>query len=153
MSHPITSNSVMTGTFLVGTACLAFYLAWPLSGFTEVGLGSGFVPKSLAALQLLLGIALIVTGVMESGGIRTASPGGWKRRPLLTLVAIAFFGLTIERLGLAIALSGMVLIACCANPETKLREAAALAVGSAVVSYLVFVRALGLFIPLWPTIG
>jgi hypothetical protein len=47
-------------------------------------------------------------------------------------------------------LTGLVLIACTANRGTKFYEALALAFGSAVFSALLFVKALGLSIPIWP---
>ena len=71
--------------------------------------------------------------------------------PWWCLAAIAFFGVTIERMGLVIALTGLVLIACAANRGTKFHEALALAFGSAVLSALLFVKALGLSIPIWPS--
>jgi hypothetical protein len=68
----------------------------------------------------------------------------------MVLVAIAFFTLTIERMGLVISVVGLVLIACSANRETRMRETFALAAGAAAFSALLFVKALGLSIPMWP---
>jgi hypothetical protein len=142
-------NKVMTGSFLILVALLAFYLSWPLSARTEVGLGAGFVPRMLAIIQLGLGGVILVSGFLTVGG----KSERWQIRPLLILAGIGFFGLTIERLGLAIALTGLVLIGCLANRETKVSEALALAVGSVVFSELVFVKALGLSIQLWPSVS
>jgi putative tricarboxylic transport membrane protein len=140
-------NGVLTGVFLILVALLAFYLAWPLSSTTEVGLGPGYVPKMFAIMLLALGALLIGDGFVEEG----EAPERWHWRPLvLVLGSVAFFALTIERMGLVVALTGLVLISCAANRETKFYEAVALAIGSVVVSALLFVKALGLSIPMWP---
>jgi hypothetical protein len=142
------AKSVFTGTFLVLVAILGFYLVYPLSNFTEVGLGPGFTPRAFAAIQLAIGAAVIASGFVRNG--EPTEP--WQFRPLLIIVAIIFFGLAIETMGLAIALFGLVLIACSANRGTKLTEALYLAAGTVVFSIIVFVKALGLSIPLWPSL-
>jgi len=140
-------NEVLTGIFLILVALLAFYLAWPLSSTTEVGLGPGYVPKMFAVIQFAIGVIMIVNGFVQAG--EATEP--WHLRPLvLILASIAFFAMTIERMGLVLALTGLVLIGCAANRDTKFREAIALAIGSVVFSVIVFVKALGLTIPLWP---
>ena len=141
------SNQVFTGVFLILVAMLAFYLAWPLGRTTEVGLGPGFVPYMFAFAQVILGGMLVMQGFR---GDRQPADA-WKLRPLvLVLASVAFFALSIQKMGLVVALSGLVLISCAAHQETTWREALALAIGSVVVSALVFVKALGLVIPIWP---
>jgi putative tricarboxylic transport membrane protein len=140
-------NAVLTGAFLVLVALLALYLSWPLSSGTDVGLGPGFVPKMFALIQFGIGGLLIGMGFVHQGEAAEA----WHPRPLFFILAsIAFFAMTIDRMGLIVALTGLVLISCLANRGTTLREALALAAGSAVVSVLLFVKALGLSIPIWP---
>lgn len=140
-------NMVLTGVFLILVALLAFYVSWPLGSGTEVGLGPGYMPRVFAAVQFGLGVIMIVDGCVQAG----QAPDSWHLRPLvLVLASVAFFAVTIERLGLVIALTGLVLIACTANRHTRFYEAAALAVGAVVFSVLVFVKALGLSLLLWP---
>jgi putative tricarboxylic transport membrane protein len=141
-------NLVLTGVFLILVSLLAFYLASPLSSSTEVGLGPGFVPKLFAFIQLGLGVLLIASGFLTKVG-EESEP--WQLRPLvLILASIAFFAMTIDRMGLIVAMTGLVLIGCAANRETTFREALTLAFGTVVVSALLFVKALGLSIALWP---
>ncbi len=142
-------NLALTGLFLILVALLAFYLAWPLSSRTEVGLGPGFVPKAFALIQLVIGVIMIGTGFVQPGEPSEA----WHLRPLVfVLLAVAFFAFAIERMGLVIALTGLVLISCLAHRGTTWREALALAAGSVVVSVILFVKLLGLSIALWPSI-
>jgi len=146
MQHIKNLNQVMTGIFLILVSFLAFYVAWPLSSATDVGLGPGFVPRMFAGIQLGLGALLIGSGFLSTGEAHES----WQLRPLIVLAAITFFCVTIERMGLVVALTGLVLIACTANRGTKFYEALALAIGSAVCSALLFVKVLGLSIPIWP---
>ena len=140
-------NEVMTGGFLILVSLLAFYLASSLSSNTEVGLGPGYVPKMFAVIQFALGVILIGSGFIKSGD--AAEP--WQLRPMtLILSSIVFFAVSIERLGLVIAVVGLVLISCAANRGTTLKESLALAIGSAAVSAILFVKLLGLSIGLWP---
>ena len=140
---------MLTGIFLILVALLALYVSWPLSSKSEVGLGPGYAPKMFALIQLVLGAVMLVHGFLQPG----EAPEPWHLRPLvLILGSVAFFAISIERLGLVIALVGLVLIGCAANRGTKFREALALAIGSAVFSWLVFVKALGLTIRMWPSI-
>lgn len=142
-------NQALTGTFLILVALLAFYLAWPLSSKTEVGLGPGFVPKAFAVVQLVLGAIMVVAACLVPG--EASEP--WQLRPLvLVLASVAFFAISIERMGLVISVTGLVLISCAANRGTTWREALALAAGSAIVSVLLFVKLLGLTITVWPPI-
>jgi len=147
MNHIKDMNEVMTGIFLILVALLAFYLAWPLSSTTDVGLGPGYVPKMFAVIQFAIGAIMIVNGFVQAG---EATESLHLRPLVLILAAIAFFAMTIERMGLAVALTGLVLIGCAANRGTKVHEALALAFGSVVVSALLFVKGLGLSIAIWP---
>ena len=140
----------MTGVFLILVSLLAFYLSWPLSSRTEVGLGPGFIPKMFALVQLIFGAIMIAHGCIKAG----EPTESWHWRPLILILgSVTFFAMSIERLGMVIAITGLVLLSCAANRDTRFREAVALALGSVVFSVLVFVKALGLTIPLWPQIS
>ena len=140
-------NQVLTGIFLILVALLAFYLSWPLSSGTQVGLGPGYIPRLFAFIQLALGVILVVSGLMTAG----EAPDSWQLRPvLLILGSIIFFAVSVERLGMVISVVGLVLISCAANRGTTLKEAVILAVASAAVSALLFVKLLGLSIAVWP---
>ena len=140
-------NDVLAGGFLILVALLAFYLAWPLGRSSTVGLGPGYVPKALAGMLLIFGLVIALGGLLVEGEAREP----WFPRPLLLILSsIVYFAVTIEGLGLVIALFGLVHIACAANRDTRLHEAALLALGSVVFSVLLFVKALGLPLRLWP---
>jgi len=140
-------NEVMTGIFLILVALLGFYLTAPLGKGSTASLGPGFVPNLLAGVQLIIGLVMVVHGFVKAG----ESPEPWHLRPLVLVTgSVAFFAATIQSMGLVIAITGLVLISCAANRGTTWREALVLAIGSVVVTTLLFVKALGLVMPLWP---
>jgi hypothetical protein len=150
MMRPRNLNEMLTGAFLVAVALAALILAWPLSSRTDIGLGPGFVPKTLAVVLLAMGALMIVHG-KRWGDAETPDP--WHLRPvILVLASVAFFAATIESFGMVVALAGLVLIAGVANSEARLWETLALAAVAVVASALVFVKALGLQIPIWPVL-
>jgi hypothetical protein len=141
-------NGVLIGAFLVLVALAALVLAWPLSSRSDVGLGPGFAPKMLAVVLLAMGTLMTVHGICWGAA---EAPEPWHVRPVvLVLGSVAFFAATIESFGMVVALTGLVLISCVANSEARLWETLALAAAAVVASALVFVKALGLQIPVWP---
>lgn len=147
MQHARNSNQMMAGGFLMAVALLGLYLAWPLGTGGELGLGPGYLPRMHGFLLLAVGAIMVGHGFLQNG----EAPERWHLRPLLlVLAAIGFFAFAIQRFGLVIALTGLVLIACTANREVRLLESLALAAAAVVFSLLVFVKGLGLGLPVWP---
>jgi hypothetical protein len=64
--------------------------------------------------------------------------------------ALVAFGLTLERVGLVLAILLMVAIASLAARGLKLWEALAAAAGLIAISWTIFIVGLGLPLPLWP---
>jgi ABC-type multidrug transport system permease subunit len=63
---------------------------------------------------------------------------------------VVIFGLTLPRLGMALALPLLVGVGSLASGEFHLREVLINAVVLTVGCWLVFIKGLGLIIPLWP---
>jgi putative tricarboxylic transport membrane protein len=79
--------------------------------------------------------------------------GGLRLLPLLIIaLGVCLFGLAIERLGLLIALIVATAVTAFASRESRPLEVAALALVLAIFSVAVFVLALRLPLPLWPSI-
>src|SRR5262245_13715943 len=139
-------NDVLAGLFLILVASLALVLAWPLRIGSTAAMGPGYLPKLLIAMQLVFGLAVLAQGVFGAPD-RLES---WSLRPLVfILAAVAFFGLTIERFGLVAAVLGLVILATLAHRGTRPVEGLLLAAVLAAFSVLVFVKALGLPMPVW----
>ncbi len=114
--------------------------------------GPGYFPFGLGALLALLGaIELFKALTIETEGGDPVGAFAWK--PLIVILgAVAFFGVALPRLGLVITLPLLVFISSWASDEFSWKAAVANAVVLVVMSWLIFIKGLGLIIPMWPTI-
>ncbi len=127
---------------------LAFLIAgWSLRQGTLFDMGPGYFPRYVAGLAILIGLVLIAKGMVA----RNVALPRIAFRPLsCVLASVVFFGFAIETLGLPLTVIFTIILASLSVPELKWRRIAMLAVGMSVFVSLIFVRALGLPIPLWP---
>ena len=150
MRRNIDLVDLVSGLFLIGIALIALALVWRLRVGTVVEMGPGYAPQLFCYMQIALGALIAVRSIF--GGARTLE--SWAPRPILWILAsVTFFGLAIERLGLAVAVVGLVILSCLAHRGTNPLHAALLGFGLAAFSVVVFVTALGLPIPVWPNVG
>ena len=112
--------------------------------------GAGYFPLGLAILLALLGAFVLFKSLtIESEGGDPIGAFAW--RPLIVIVvAIAVFGLMLERLGLALTVPVLIAISSLAGDEFHWRGVVANAVVLTVGSWAIFVWGLKLTIPLWP---
>ena len=140
-------NDVLAGLFLIAVASLALVLTWHLRSGSAVSMGPGYLPKLLVFIQLMVGFGIVAQGIF--GAPDRLEP--WSLRPIVwILVSVAFFGVTIERFGLVVAVFGLVVLSALAHRGTRPVEGFLLAAVLAAFSVLVFVKALGLPMPVWP---
>ncbi len=113
--------------------------------------GPGYFPFGLGLLLALLG-ALILFQALAIETEDGAPIGRWAWKPLLTIAgAVALFGWTLPRLGMALALPLLIVIASLAGDDLRWRDLLLNCVVLTVGSWLIFVVGLKLVIPLWPT--
>ena len=126
---------------------------------TGARMGPGYFP-------LILGVILALIGVTISLKALTSGPEGgdpigkwaWKQVFFILLANFAFGillvgipSLGIPGLGLMVAIVALVVIASVAGYTFNIKEVIGLALVLAVGSYVVFVWALNLQFPVWPT--
>jgi hypothetical protein len=112
--------------------------------------GAGFLPLALAVLMLLLGVIVLFKSLtIETEGGDPIGSIAW--RPLfVVLAAIGVFGLSIERLGLVIAVPLLIGLVSFAGGEFRWRSVVASAIVLTLFAWAVFGVALKLQMPLWP---
>lgn len=112
--------------------------------------GPGYFPFGLGVLLALLGgMVLFKALTLESEGGDPIGPIAW--RPLLVIVlAIAFFGFALPRLGLACTLPVLIVLSALAGSEFRWRDVLVTSVVLTVGSWALFIVGLKLTIPLWP---
>jgi drug/metabolite transporter (DMT)-like permease len=113
--------------------------------------GAGYFPLILSVIMAILGaVVLFKSLTIETEGGDPIGSIAW--RPLLVIVvAIAVFGLSINRLGLAISIPILIVITSLAGDEFHWLGVLGSAVVLTVFSWLIFVYGLKLTIPMWPS--
>jgi len=113
--------------------------------------GPGYFPFGLGVILALIGAAILFTSltVEVEGGDKL---GDWPlKQGAIILGAVVLFGLLLPRLGMAATLPVLIVISSFASGEFKLTEVVINAVVLTVGSWAIFIKGLGLTIPLWPT--
>jgi hypothetical protein len=130
----------------IGIVALAIVRDYPMG--TASNMGPGYFPAALALVLCAIGIASVIFS------IRTTEEREVPEWPALPAIAIAVsvlaFGLLVTQAGLVIA--STVLLCCLSYNRITTRplEFIVLTLGLVVFSSLLFVKALGIPLPLWP---
>jgi hypothetical protein len=113
--------------------------------------GAGYFPLGLAVILAVLGsVVLFKSLTIESEGGDPIGSFAW--RPLVVIVfGIAMFGLLLERLGLAVTVPVLIVIASFAGDEFHWKGVLANAIVLTVGAWAIFVWGLKLTIPVWPS--
>jgi len=127
----------------VGVAFAGFGRHYPMG--TTMRMGPGYFPALIAGLLALIGLALIIRSFLR--------PGPFVGRLALSKIALVtlssvLFALSLRRLGLAGALILLVVVSAYASKRFRWPVALILAVALAAGSSIIFVRLLGLPIPI-----
>jgi hypothetical protein len=132
--------------FLVALGALGFALSSQLSVGSAASMGPGYVPRGLAAIIMLYGVALGIRA-MFSG--QQSFPEIAFRPLILISASVAVFAIVLPLVGLAVTSAAVVICAGFAAYDVRLRENVVLAVVLATFAVLLFVKALGLPIAVW----
>lgn len=136
------------GLALLALAFVAYFNMTKLGSMRGFQMGAGTVPRLFTMLMGGLAILIIVGSLTKRGPKLENFP--W-RGPLFVILAVAFFGLSIRTLGLAVTGVITVLLAGSAVDDFRIKEGAVFAVAITTFCALLFPYALGQPIPLWPT--
>lgn len=124
----------------------AFYIAQDYPMGTAVRMGPGYFPRVLGTLLALIGLVSLARSFLRPG--ESIGRLAW-REVLLVLGATVMFGLLVRGAGLALSLIVLVVLSAYASRQFRLRTSVLLALGLAVFSVLVFIKGLGIPLPLW----
>ena len=131
---------------LIGVAFLSF--GRELEMGTSFRMGPGYFPTILSVLMILLGLTMALLAWRKP-----ATEGGLGQVPwvgiALVVVPVLVFGLTLRGLGLAPVLVLVVFATAWASRHARLRSSVPLALGMAVFCSFLFIKGLGLPLPLF----
>ena len=113
--------------------------------------GPGYFPFGLGILLALIGALVLFKALtIETEGGDKIGPVAWK--PLgIVLGSVALFGFLLPWLGMILTLPVLIVISALAGDEFHFGEALVNAAVLTVGSWLVFIKGLGLVLPLWPS--
>jgi hypothetical protein len=146
-------KNVLAGLMFMSVAALGLWLSRDYPIGTALRMGTGYVPRLLCWILLGLGAVIFVQGMYEARtrGVRTAGRGGSAWRPLICVtLSLLVFALTLERLGLVIAILLLTGIGSLAARNLRPIETAVAALALIALSWGIFIVGLGLTIPVWP---
>ena len=142
------SKDLWSGIIFLALGCAAVSLGRNHPMGTAMRMGPAYFPTMLGLLLALIGLAVVLRALVRPG---PAVSQFALRKPVLVLGATVLFGLLLRPLGLAGALVLLVVLSACASERFRWPVALALGVGLAVGSSILFVRLLGLPIPILGT--
>ena len=138
--------------FWAGLMFIAFGIgfAWVAQNYqmgTSVRMGPAYFPTVLGWLLAVLGLAILLQSFISTG----PPVAKFYFRPLVLIVlAVVLFGILLKPLGLVLSIAVLVGLGAFGGFEFKSKEVAILYVVLAIFSVWVFVKGLGLPIPVWP---
>ena len=114
-------------------------------------MGPAYFPTILGGLLTLIGSIGIVRSMVKSGG----AVGRFAVREIvLVMLSVIVFGILVRGAGLALAVIAVIMVSGYASIKFKVVPYLLLAVGMAVFCVLIFVKALGLPMPMFgPWLG
>ena len=152
-------RELTAGACLLGIAAIALWQGSDLELGTLRQMGPGMLPRVLAVLVGLCGVAIGVRSLLHAAPqVAGAAPSveaarsvwGALRAPLFLVLAATVFGLCVRPLGLVIASPLAIVISTWASPETKRLESLLFALGMTAFCLVLFWTLLKLPIPVAP---
>jgi len=130
--------------------------AWGATDYsfgTSARPGPAYFPFGLGIILALLGVATIFEALVSKAQDGDLI-GSIVWRPLLIILgAVVGFGFLLPRAGLVITLPFLIVLSSWASDEFRLTTALISSVVLTVASWLIFVKGLGLTIPMWPALA
>ena len=141
-------EDVLTGLLFLFVAAIGLWVSRDYPIGTATRMSTGYVPRLLCWILLLLGMAIAIIGLRNAErGQQDAA--AW--RPLLFIpLALVAFALLLDRAGLIIASAALIGLGSLANRDLRALEVVVAAVLLVAFVYGIFVWALGLSIQVWP---
>jgi hypothetical protein len=141
-------KDLLAGAIFVAFGTATFFVARGYEIGTAVHMGPGYFPAAVGLVLMAIGVAAIIRGAIS----KTPDPISPHRLlPLVLIFAgVLAFSLLIERAGLVVASAALIGLACFERLRSKPLEVLIIYVTLTVFSAVVFVKLLGLQLPLFP---
>ena len=137
------NKDFLAGSLFIAAGALFFWIGRDYGMGTGRRMGPGYFPTVLSVLLMLIGAGVMLASFRskeEAAGI------AW-RGIVSVVIGTVVFGLLIRDGGILVAVVALVLISAAGNPQSRWLPMGALAIGMAILCWAIFVKALGLPIP------
>lgn len=139
------TKDLWAGVLYLGFGAGAVWLARDYAMGSALRMGPGYFPTVLGALLMLVGLSAVVRAFLA----REDRVGALALRPLLIVIGSTFlFALLVRNAGLAVAVPLFALLGATASRKFRLVPSLVLAAGLTVFCVLVFVKGLGIPLPI-----
>ena len=142
-------KNVLAGLMFMAVAVLGLWLSRNYPVGTALRMGTGYVPRLLCWVLLLLGGIVALTGVFGADD-RISEDGSPLRALFFVTLSLIAFALAIERYGLVIGSSLLIFIGGVAGRHMRIVEVAITALVLVTMCVAIFVWGLALPIDVWP---
>jgi hypothetical protein len=137
------NKDFLAGSLFIAAGALFFWIGRDYGMGTGRRMGPGYFPTVLSVLLMLIGAGVTLASFRsqeEAAGI------AW-RGFISVVLGTVVFGVLIRDGGILVAVLALVLISAAGNPQSRWLPIGALAFGMAILCWAIFVKALGLPIP------
>ena len=141
------AKSVAGGIFLIAVAGFGLFFNRGYDLGSAANMGPGYMPMLVLGLLALLGVAILVSGL--TSGHEPLERWAWRELALI-IGAMTAFGVLLDKLGLGLAVATAVVISCMADRSQTVLGTAVLTVVLVFLTWLIFIFALGINLPLLP---
>jgi hypothetical protein len=140
---------VLSGLLFITVAVFGLWVSHNYPVGTALRMGTGYMPRLLCWLLLGLGALVLAQGLRQPAAPLRSSAQSLRAMLSVTLALVAF-ALSIERLGLVLAIVLLTGIGALATRALRPLETAIAALVLIALSWGIFIEGLGLVIPIWP---
>jgi putative tricarboxylic transport membrane protein len=141
-------TDIWAGLLIALFGALGVWFSLDMRLGSAISMGPGYFPLLVFSCIILLGLIIAVKGV-RGANIEFGRPL-WRPIIIISLALLAFWAF-IDRLGFVVASSALMLIAIKAQDKLNWSQAIVFTAITVALASLLFVQALGLPFPLWPT--
>jgi len=146
------NRDFLAGALFIATGALFFWASRNYGLGTGRRMGPGYFPTMLSVLLMLIGAGVLLVSLRSKEQVTGFAWRGF----ISVLVGTVLFGLLIRDSGILAAVVVLVLVSAAGNPQTRWLPMAGLAAAMSAFCYGIFVKLLGLPIPVvgpWFSLG
>jgi hypothetical protein len=137
------NRDLLAGSLFIAAGAIFFWFSRDYSLGTGRRMGPGYFPTILSVLLMLIGAGVLLASLRSKEQVTGFVWRGFAS----VIVGTVLFGVLIRDAGILVAVAVLVLVSAAGNPQTRWLPIGVLAIGMSVFCYGIFVRVLGLPIP------